>query len=174
MPTPKGVSMEMQMDATHQACPWGVFLIFTIWVPFVVPFGILNLSNDTCEMNLTLWMQLEICVLFALPALIFLVLVCIACFKCRCLFECIHGTGELIATAVATLQLACLIWGSVILFSSKISKAACVMHPEDNVNPYVLHVNPYELLKVMVYMQWDTIFFLVVIHLLAAGRQTPT
>ena len=48
------------------------------------------------------------------------------------------------------------------------------MHPEDNVNPYVLHVNPYELLKVMVYMQWDTIFFLVVIHLLAAGRQTPT
>ena len=71
MPTPKGVSMEMQMDAIHQACPWGVFLICTSWVPFVVPFGILNLSNDTCEMNLTLWMQLEICVLFALPALIF-------------------------------------------------------------------------------------------------------
>ena len=83
--------------------------------------------------------------LFALPALIFLVLVCTACFKCRCLFECIHGTGELIATAVATLQLACLIWGSVIL--SKISEAACVMHPEDNVNPYML-------LKVLVILPW--------------------
>ena len=87
-------------------------------------------------------MQLEMCALFAWPALIRLVQVCTACFKCRCLFECIHGKGKL---AIATLQLACLVWGSVIL--SKISEAACVMHPEDNVNPYVL-------LKVLVVLPW--------------------
>ena len=92
MDPPQSDSMERL--TVHYFC---VYLIFTICAAIVFYFGILNVSNDTCEMNLTLWMQLEFCAIFAWPALIFLVQVCTACFKCHCLFERVRGLGALAA-----------------------------------------------------------------------------
>jgi hypothetical protein len=143
---PQRMDTVEKMNATQQAAPavfvqCCVFLTVGIWVPIVYGLGIPNVNTDTCEMNLTLWMQVDCVLRYGWPPAILLLKLFTACFECRQSFKGVHVLHSL--TIVFGISSA--IWGSVIL--GGITEAACVKDPEDSVNPYIL-------LKAMIIIYW--------------------